>query len=119
MPRREFLKLLASADLYIDNCIDEELRQVSLEAMAIGTPVAKLLHPRFWDRQDYKDEDVMILANSFSNFAEKLAEYINNYEHYYPYYSKHGREFILTKRTWDAVKEPFLTAIKHISSTIG
>jgi glycosyltransferase involved in cell wall biosynthesis len=113
MPRHEFLSLLASADLYIERGIDEDLRQVVLEAMAMGTPVAKLTHQRYWDRQDYRED--LILARSFRELAEKIAEYINNVEHYHYYYSKRGREFVLTKRTWDAVKRPFLTALKHTS----
>jgi len=113
MPRQEFLSLLASADLYIETNIDEELRQVVLEAMAMGTPVAKLTHWRYWDRQDYKED--LILARSFKELVEKIAEYINNVEHYYHYYSKRGREFVLSKRTWDAVKGPFLAALKTLS----
>ncbi len=113
MPRHEFLSLLASSDLYIERCIDEELGQVALEAMAMGTPVAKLTHKRYWDRQDYNEED-LILACSFGKLAEKIAEYINNIEHYYYYYSKRCREFVLTKRTWDAVKGPFLTELRRI-----
>jgi glycosyltransferase involved in cell wall biosynthesis len=111
MPRQEFLSLLASANLYIERCIDEELGQVVLEAMALGTPVAKLTHQRYWNRQDYKED--LILARSFRELAEKIAEYTNNAEHYHDYYSKRGKEFVLTKRTWDAVKRPFLTALKH------
>ncbi|MEM0216797.1 MAG: glycosyltransferase [Candidatus Bathyarchaeia archaeon] len=113
MPHQEFLSLLASADLYIDILIDEELRQAALEAMAMGTPVAKLTHPRYWNRQDYKED--LILARSFKELTEKIAEYINDVEHYYCYYSKRCREFVLTKRTWDAVKRPFLAALKYIS----
>ncbi len=113
MPRQEFLSLLASADLYIERSIDEELGYLALEAMSMGVPVAKLSHRKYLDRQDYKED--LILARSFRELAEKIAEYTNNVEHYYYYYSKRGREFVLTKRTWDAVKRPFLTALKHIS----
>jgi glycosyltransferase involved in cell wall biosynthesis len=113
MPRQEFLSLLASADLYIERGIDEDLGQVVLEAMAMGTPIAKLTHPKYWDRQDYKED--LMLARSFKELTNKIAEYINNIEYYYDYYSKICRKFVLTKRTWDAVKEPFLTALKHIS----
>ncbi|MEM4005298.1 MAG: hypothetical protein QXM43_06640 [Desulfurococcaceae archaeon] len=114
MPRKEFLSFLASADLYIEPCIDEELRLTTLEAMAMGVPVAKLTHPRYWNRQDYGEGD-LILGRSFGELAEKIAEYINHAEHYFNYYSKRGREFVLTKRTWDAVKRPFLMALKRIS----
>ncbi|MDH5807381.1 MAG: hypothetical protein QE159_06680 [Candidatus Verstraetearchaeota archaeon] len=37
IPRQKFLSLLASADLYIERGIDEDL--VALEAMALGIPV--------------------------------------------------------------------------------
>ena len=114
MPRQEFLSLLASADLYIERCIDEELREGALEAMALGTPVAKLTHQRYWDRQDYREED-LILARSFRELSEKIAEYIGYIEYYYPYYSKRVKEFVQTRRSWDAVKGPFMTALKHIS----
>jgi len=113
MPRQEFLSLLASADLYIERGIDEDLGQVVLEAMAIGTPVAKLTHQKYWDRQDFSEDD-LLLARSFRELSEKVVEYINNIEHYYPYYSKRVKEFVYTKRTWDAVKGPFLAALKHI-----
>ena len=114
MPQQEFLSLLASADLFIEGCIDEELRLGALTAMALGTPVAKLTHQRYWDRQDYNEED-LILACSFRELSEKIAEYIKYIEHYYPYYSKCVKKFVETKRTWDAVKGPFLTTLKHIS----
>jgi len=115
LPRPEFLSLLASADLYIERGIDEDLGRTILEAMALGTPVAKLTHPIYWDRQDFNEED-MILASSFRELAEKIAEYINNIEHYRPYYSKRGRDFVLAKRTWDAVKKPLLEALKSIAN---
>ena len=115
MPREEFLSLLASAYLYIERCVDEELGISALEAMAIGTPVAKVTHPKYWDRQDYGEED-LVLARSLRELAEKISEYINDVEHYYHYYSKRCREFVLTKRTWDAVKEPFLTALKSVAT---
>lgn len=112
-PHQEFLSLLASADLYIERNIDEELRLVALEAMTLGTPVAKLTHPMYWNRQDYTEED-LIIARSFKSLAKKIAEYVNNLEHSYYYYSKHGKEFVLTKRTWDAVKKPLLGALKFV-----
>lgn len=113
MPRQKFLSLLASADLYIERGIDEDLGQVVLEAMAMGTPVAKLTHQKYWHRQDFREN--LILASSFRDLAEKISEYIDNIDHYYYHYSERGREFVLSKRTWDAVKMPFLRALKHIS----
>ncbi|MEM0457424.1 MAG: hypothetical protein QXI01_06885, partial [Nitrososphaerota archaeon] len=41
LPRNEFLKQLATSALYIERSIDEELGYGSLEALALGTPVAK------------------------------------------------------------------------------
>jgi hypothetical protein len=41
--------------LYIERCIDEELGNGSIDAGIVGTPVAKLTHPLFVERQDYKD----------------------------------------------------------------
>ncbi|MEM1725299.1 MAG: hypothetical protein QXW71_05995 [Thermoplasmata archaeon] len=55
----------------------------------------------------------MILARSFRELTVNVAEYISNVEYYYHHYSKRGREFVLTKRTWNAVKKPFLTALKQ------
>ena len=114
MRREEFLQLLASADLFIERCVDEELGMTSLEAMAVGTPVAKLTRPRYWDRQDYGEED-LVLAHSLGELAEKIAEYINYVEHYGRHYSKRCREFVLAKRTWDVVKLPLLTALRRTS----
>lgn len=111
--RKEFLSLLASADLYIERGIDEDLGNTVLEAMSIGVPVAKLTHPKYWDRQDYNEETLM-LARSFKELTENVAEYVNNVEYYYPYYSERVKSFVQTKRTWDAVKKSFLTSLKRI-----
>lgn len=113
MSRQKFLSLLASSHLYVDTLIDEELRNTTIEAMAVGVPVAKLTHPRYWDRQDYS-EDVLILGRTFKELTEKIVKYINNIEYYYHYYSKHALGFVQTRRTWDAVKEPFLKALLRL-----
>jgi len=42
LPGERFLKLIASSDLYIERCIDEELGLCSIDAGMVGTPVAKL-----------------------------------------------------------------------------
>jgi glycosyltransferase involved in cell wall biosynthesis len=113
IPRQEFLSLLASADLYIERGIDEDLGQTILEAMAIGTPVAKITYPRYLNRADYVKN--LIHATSLKEFSKKIAEYLNNRDYYYPYYSKSGKHYIQTKRTWDVVKAPLLAEIKKIA----
>jgi len=112
MPREKFLALLESAHLYVERCIDEELGHGSLEALAVGTLVAKLTHRRYWDRQDYGED--LIVAPTFRGLAERVAEYINNVDSYYDYYSRRGREFVLNKRVWSAVKGPFLAALRQV-----
>ena len=47
LPGERFLKLIASSDLYIERCIDEELGLCSIDAGMVGTPVAKLTYPLF------------------------------------------------------------------------
>jgi glycosyltransferase involved in cell wall biosynthesis len=117
MPREKFLALLESAHLYVERCIDEELGHVSLEALAVGTPVAKLTHRRYWDRQDYGEED-LIVAPTFRGLIERIAEYINNVDSYYDYYSRRGREFVLNKRVWSAVRGPFLAALRRVEDEV-
>jgi len=107
MPREEFLKLLVSSDLYIERCIDEELRYGSLESGLLGVPVAKITHPAYVTRQDYSDND-LILAKSVREFISRLAEYIDNLDHFKPYYSKHIKDFVINKRSWNHVKEPLI-----------
>jgi len=110
LPRREFLKLLASADLYMERCIDEELRISSIEAGLLGTPVVKLTHPKFVARQDYGDE--VIWSSSPRGLIDTLADYIANVEYWKPYYAKKLRNFLATRRNWDSVKEPLVNFLK-------
>ena len=110
MPRSDFLKLLASADLYMEGCIDEELRIASIEAGLLGTPVAKLTHPKFVTRQDYCDE--VIWSSSPGGLVDALADYIANVEYWKPYYAKKLRNFLVTRRNWDSVKEPLVNFLK-------
>lgn len=114
MVKSRFLSLLSAADLYIETCIDEELRLTTIEAMTLGVPVAKLTHPEYLNRQDY--EEYLINASSFNELADRIAEYINKIDYYYQYYSGLGRKFALEKRTWDAVKGPFLSALRQALS---
>jgi hypothetical protein len=111
MSKEVFYKFLINSDLFIELCIDEELRNTSIEAGLLGTPVAKLTHPKYIYRQDY-GEDVLIQESSFMKFAERLADYLNNVEYYKPYYAKQFKTFILKHRIWDIVKKPLIKYIK-------
>jgi len=87
LPHMNFLRLVANSDLFIELNIDEELRESTIEAALLETPVAKLTHPLFKDRCDYSESD-LIHAYSFKELADKIAEYIQNKESYYYMYSK-------------------------------
>jgi glycosyltransferase involved in cell wall biosynthesis len=113
LPRMEFLRLLASSDLFIELNIDEELRDSTIEAALLGVPVAKLTHPLFRDRCDYKEDD-LIHAYSFKELTDKIAEYIQNKESYYYMYSKALRDFVLRFRTWDYVKRSLIEYLKEV-----
>ncbi len=76
LPRNRFLRLIASSDLYIERCIDEELRLGFIDAGIVGTPVAKLTHPLFVERQDYKDE--VLWVSSPREFVELVSEYLRD-----------------------------------------
>ncbi|MEM0233899.1 glycosyltransferase [Thermofilum sp.] len=102
LPRERFLRLIASSDLYIERCVDEELSLGSIDAGIVGTPVAKLTHPSFVERQDYKDE--VLWAASPREFIELVSEYLRDAEDKKPTYSRRFREFLLNKRSWDNVK---------------
>jgi hypothetical protein len=106
LPRDRFLRLIASSDLYIEACIDEELRLGSIDAGIVGTPVAKLTHPLFVERQDYKDE--VLWATSPREFVELVSEYLRDVEDKKPIFSHRFREFLLSRRSWDRVKTPLI-----------
>jgi len=110
MPKEEFYKFVINADLFIELCVDEELRNTSIEVALLETPVAKLTHPKYISRQDYGEDD-FIQEYSSKKLVERLVDYLNNIEYYKPYYAKKLKTFILKHRTWDAVKKPL---IKHI-----
>jgi hypothetical protein len=111
IPKEEFYKLVINSDLFIELCIDEELRNTSIEVALLEIPVAKLTHPKYIDRQDY-DRDDLIQEYSFKKLAERLVDYLNNIEHYKPYYAKKLKSFILKHRTWDVVKKTLIKLIK-------
>jgi len=111
LPRDNFLKELATSALYIETCVDDEIRYSTLEALALGTPVAKIIYPSYQDRIDYTNAE-LLTANSFKELVEKIADYIDNLEKLYPIYSKAGFNFVKTKRTWHRVK---MGLIKHLT----
>jgi glycosyltransferase involved in cell wall biosynthesis len=113
LPRVEFLRLLANSDLFIELNIDEELRDSTVEAALLGIPVAKLTHPLFKERCDYKEDD-LIQAYSFKELANKISEYIQNIEFYYNTCSKALRDFILKFRTWNNVKRQLVEYLKEV-----
>jgi hypothetical protein len=103
MPLADFLRILGTSDLYIETSIDEELRLTSFDAMLLRVPVAKILHPVFYGRQDYTEDEILI-AGSANKLVELITEYINNIEYYHEYFSHKVHEFVNRKRLWDAVK---------------
>ena len=112
VPKYLFFKMILSSDLYIERCIDEELGYSAIEAGLLGTPIAKITYSRYVSRQDY-NEDIIILASTTREFINKLIEFVNNIEYYKEYYSKKIRDFIVTKRVWDAVKHNFIKRLRH------
>jgi hypothetical protein len=113
LPHMNFLRLVANSDLFIELNIDEELRESTIEAALLETPVAKLTHPLFKDRCDYREDD-LIQAYSFKELADRIAEYVQNVELYYNIYSKALRDFILKFRTWNHVKRQLIGYLKEV-----
>jgi glycosyltransferase involved in cell wall biosynthesis len=107
LAREKFLRLLSHSSLLIDPLIDEELRNTTLEAMALGVPVVKLLSPYYINYADYNDKD-LLLAHTIKELEDLITEYLNNIESYYNYYRRAGKKFVMEKRVWDSVKEPLL-----------
>jgi len=112
LPRIEFFGLVTNSDLFIELNIDEELRDATIEAALLLTPVAKLTHPELKDRCDYSEDD-LIHAYSFNELIEKLLEYIRNIEVYRPIYSKRLRNFIIRNRAWNAVKKQLVYYLRE------
>ncbi|MEM4623748.1 MAG: hypothetical protein QW816_06850 [Desulfurococcaceae archaeon] len=111
LSREEYFKLLAKSFLYIDSVIDDELRYSTLEAMLLGVPVAKITHPRYWDKLDFKYE---LFSTSVREFIERVAWYIDHAEELYPMYSSKVREYVLSKRRWNNVRNYFLEIFELI-----
>jgi len=110
LPRSTYLKALAISDLFVEITIDEELRLTALDAASLGVPIAKLIAPRFLGREDYSKDEVLISTN-LREFISNIVEYINRIEYYKPLYSKGVYSFIIRKRKWDAVREPFISLL--------
>jgi len=111
LPFDEFQMLLASSDIYLDCLIDEEFRNVNIDAGLLKTPVAKITAPSFYDRQDYTEDEV-IVARSIPEMSDKLAQCINDIDECHSRYDKAVKRFITRKRQWDHVKNPLLDALK-------
>jgi glycosyltransferase involved in cell wall biosynthesis len=107
LDRGRFIRLLSQSSLLIDPLIDEELRNTTLEAMALGVPVVKLLSPYHINYADYNDKD-LLLAHTIKELEDLITEYLNNIESYYNYYHRAEKKFVMEKRVWDSVKEPLL-----------
>jgi glycosyltransferase involved in cell wall biosynthesis len=107
LDRRRFLEFLSHSSLLVDPLIDEELRNTTLEAMALGVPVAKLLSPYYADYADYSNKD-LLLAHTVRELVDLITEYLNNVESYYDYYHRIEKKFVIEKRVWHSVKEPLL-----------
>jgi hypothetical protein len=75
----------------------------------LGTPIAKLTHPKYVERQDYNDE--VLWASSPQKFIDMLSDYIQHLDYWKPYYTKKLRSFLITYRNWDYVKVPLLKYI--------
>jgi hypothetical protein len=101
---------MLKSDLYIDTSIDEELKVSSIEAALLGVPIAKLTHPKFVDRQDYKDE--FIWASTPKSFIDVLVDYTINKDHLKPYYAKKVLEFLTLRRNWNTVSRPLLDFLR-------
>ena len=100
LPREKYLRLVASSDLYIERCVDEELGYGALEAMAMGTPVAKVTHPVYRSNIDY--ENAIINAQTITSLARDISYAIE--QNNLAKYSKAGMEYVKDKRTWNSVK---------------
>jgi len=108
----EHLKWLVSLDLYIETTIDAELRFTSLEALALGTPVIKLLHPRFYnDEIDYTSNQIL-LASSIRELIEIIVQYVDTIEHSKSFYSNNAKEYVKERRLWDHVKTELIKRLQ-------
>jgi len=107
LPKERYLQLVASSNIYVERCIDEELGYGALEAMAMGTPVAKVTHPLYRSNIDY--ENALINAQSINELARVISQAIeqNDLERY----SEAGMRYVKEKRTWNSVKSKLYEAV--------
>ncbi|MEM4964825.1 MAG: hypothetical protein QXT13_11840 [Pyrobaculum sp.] len=112
LPREEFMRELARSTVFFDNCVDEELRGASVESGLVGTPVAKVVFPQFWGRQDYTEEELLV-APDFKTLVERLAECLREAEECKSRYGAAANRFIKEKRNWDAVKNDLVKTIRR------
>ncbi|MEM3451804.1 MAG: hypothetical protein QXT31_08065 [Candidatus Bathyarchaeia archaeon] len=115
MPRIDFLRLLAIADLYIEPSIDEEIGLDSIEAGLLKIPLAKITSPKFTSLQDFTRDEV-IFEENVSHFVYSLSEYFNNIERYKNYYGSKFLSFISRKRSWEIIKKPLTKKLYELSS---
>ena len=109
LPREEFMRELARSTVFIDNCVDEELRGASVESGLVGTPVAKVVFTQFWGRQGYTEEELLV-APDFKSLVERLAECLREPE---SRYGAAANRFVKEKRNWDAVKNDLVKTIRR------
>jgi len=113
--RDDFLNLLASSDLYIERCTDEELGYTALEAGLLGVPVAKITRQSVLGRCDYSNEQV-INSTSLKGLAEQISDYCSGSVSS-PYKGpKNMKEWLIGHRSWDAVKRPLLRRLTEYSN---
>lgn len=108
LPRDRFLSLLSHSHLYFDPIIDDEFRYSTLEAMALGVPIAKLVHSKYIDKLEFRYE---LISDSIGALIKNIVNYIENLEDLYPKYSQFMKSFVQSQRTWKAVKHKLLSAL--------
>jgi len=100
LPRERYLQLVASSNIYVERCIDEELGYGALEAMAMGTPVAKVTHPLYKRNIDY--ERALMNASSINELAKFISQIIESGD--LERYSQNGMKYVREKLAWNSVK---------------
>ncbi len=111
MPRKEFLKLVSSSTIYIDTCIDEEIRISVLEAGLMGVPVLKLVHPMYRDYLQL-DEKAFIIANSIKDLVDKITYFLEDPFTNRGKYSIRIRKWVIENRHWNKVKKPLMDVLR-------
>jgi hypothetical protein len=112
MERPTFLRLLASSDLYLECCTDEEIRLGTIEAGSMGVPVAKLTRHDYVGRQDYGPDEI-IVDESIEGLVARVLYYVNHIGSERAVHGESLRNFLRTKRNWNSVKGPLLRALSR------